>query len=54
MTGSADQRHTHDVDAQSVRAYLRDHPDIVREDAELMALIAEQDAADGVVDPLDE
>ncbi|MEA1941075.1 MAG: DUF484 family protein [Pseudomonadota bacterium] len=50
MTGSADQQHTLEPDAQSVRDYLRDHPDIVREDAELMALIAERDAADGVVD----
>jgi uncharacterized protein YigA (DUF484 family) len=49
MTGSADLD-TPELDAPTVRAYLRDHPDIVREDAELMALIAERDPADGVVD----
>jgi uncharacterized protein YigA (DUF484 family) len=39
-----------ELDAESVRAYLRDHPDLVREDGELMALIARIDAGDGIVD----
>lgn len=50
MTGGADEQTIPELDAQSVRAYLRSHPDIVREDAELMALIAERETADGVVD----
>ena len=50
MTGSANEQRPLELDAQSVREYLRHHPDIVREDAELMALIAEREAADGVVD----
>lgn len=50
MTGSADEQTTLEPDARSVREYLRTHPDIVREDAELMALIAEREAGDGVVD----
>jgi len=50
MTGSANEQTPRELDAQSVREYLRHHPDIVREDAELMTLIAEREAADGVVD----
>jgi len=50
MTGSADEQATLELDARSVRDFLRNHPDIVREDAELMALIAEREAGDGVVD----
>lgn len=38
------------VDADAVRAYLRDHPDLVREDGELLALIARPGDREGVVD----
>jgi len=50
MTGSADQEDALRLDAASVRAYLMEHPDIVREDAELMALLARRDAGGDVVD----
>ena len=50
MTGSADQDHDLRLDAKAVRDYLLAHPDIVREDAELMALLARRDEGGDVVD----
>lgn len=50
MAGGRDNDTTTELDADAVRDYLRAHPDVVREDAELLALIADRDSADGVVD----
>ncbi len=50
MTATLDDDTLTTVDADAVRAYLTANPDFVREDAELFALIADQDAGDGVVD----
>lgn len=36
--------------ADTIRDYLLDNPDFVREDAELFALIAEREAGEGVID----
>ncbi|WP_300542533.1 DUF484 family protein [Maricaulis sp.] len=49
MTGSDTMDKT-DLDPAGVRAFLADNPDFVREDAELLALIAERQTEDGVID----
>jgi uncharacterized protein YigA (DUF484 family) len=50
MADTDTQDRSSNLDADRVRDYLRQHPDLVREDGALLALIAEVDNEDGIVD----
>ena len=50
MSKTAPQNADSTVDAEAVRAFLRENPDFIREDAELFALLARADRGAGIVD----